>query len=474
VTVVPDISIKKAALINAISKYLTIAFGIIFTGILSRILTPRDYGVAAIVTVFTAFFGMLADLGMGAAVIQNKTLTDNEINSIFSFTICIALGFAVVFSLSGFFIAWFYRDSVYIPIACILSVSVFFNTANMIPNAVLLKEKRFLLVGIRLIVITLCTYSLTIVFALFNFKYYALVIQSVLSALFIFLWNLKTAHLKMVFKIDFNSVKKIREYSGYQFGFNFINYFARNLDKLIIGKVMGDIPLAQYEKAYRMMLYPVHNLTNVITPVLHPILSRYQNNHEYIYQKYIRLVKFLSVVSVFITIVCFWCSKEIIILVFGNQWHEAVPVFKWLSLSIWAQMITGSSGTIFQSLGDTKHLFHVTIVNTIISCIAIIIGIFSGQLTKLALTITISYNFHFIFAFAVLLSIFKKNLLDFYNKFIPQLISGLIIFGGMTLISGFIETTNMIISLLIKFAIIALAYIILMMITRQIKYLKII
>jgi PST family polysaccharide transporter len=470
----PGISIKKAALITVISKYLTIVLNIFFTGILSRILTPKDYGVIAIVAVFTTFFSMLGDLGMGTAVIQNKTLTGDNINNIFSFSIYLALGFAIIFPLFGFFIAWFYQNPVYIPIACILSVSIFFNIANMIPNALLFKEERFFLVGIRLIVVTICTYTITILFALFNFKYYALIIQSVLSAVCIFLWNLKTVNLKMIFKVDFNDIKKIREYSGYQFGFAFINYFARNLDKLIIGKAMGDIPLAQYEKAYKMMLYPVHNLTNVITPVLHPILSRYQNDMEYIYQKYIRLVKFLSILSIFISIVCFWCSREIILLIFGNQWYDSVPVFRWLSLSIWAQMITGSSGTIFQSLGDTKHLFQVTIVNTVVSCIAIIIGILSGELSKLAIGITISYNFHFVFAFAVLLSIFKKKPFNFYSKFIPQIFSGLIIFCGMFFVSSFINTPNMIISFCIKFTVIVLAYTIFMIMTKQLKYLKII
>ena len=67
-----ETSIKKAALITAGSKYINIFLGIFFSAILSRILSPYDYGIVAIVTVFTSFFMVLSNCGLGIAVIQRK------------------------------------------------------------------------------------------------------------------------------------------------------------------------------------------------------------------------------------------------------------------------------------------------------------------------------------------------------------------------------------------------------------------
>jgi PST family polysaccharide transporter len=209
--IMPEISIKKAVLINAASKYSGIVLNLVFIAILSRILTPEDYGIVAIITVFTAFFSILSDLGMGTAVIQNKTLTGIEINHIFTFSIYIAVGLGAVFCLFGFPLAWLYQNKVYIPIACIRALSLFFNTLNMIPNALLLKEKRFLLTSIRLIVVTIVTYGGTIVLALWDFKYYALIIQSILSAMLTFFWNMKSVKLRPVIKINFEYIQKIRQ-----------------------------------------------------------------------------------------------------------------------------------------------------------------------------------------------------------------------------------------------------------------------
>jgi PST family polysaccharide transporter len=471
----PDISIKKATLINAVSKYSTVVLNIVFTAILSRILTPNDYGIVAIVTVFTTFFSWLADLGMGTAVIQDKTLSNDEINHIFIFTVYIAVGLVIVFSLFGFFIAWFYQNKSYIPIACILSISVFFNTVNTIPNALLLKKKRFFMVGMRLIIITICTYIITIILALLNFKYYALIIQSILSALFVFLWNLKNVRFNFFLKINIEIIKKIRQYSVYQFGFNFINYFARNLDNLIIGKVWGDVPLAQYDKAYRFMLYPINNLTRVISSTLHPILSEHQNNKEFIYQKYLQIIKILSILGIFISIFCFWCSTEIIILVFGNQWYDAISCFKWLSLSVWAQMVASSAGAIYQSIGNTKLMFMSGLVHVGISVICIFIGIQTGNMEKFSILVSSGFVIKFFIEYFFLIKKgFGKRFSCFLYNFIPDIIISIILFFSSFVFSRFLNnlSLSLMISFICKLIFIIIIYFICLLITKQWKYIK--
>ena len=70
------------------------------------------------------------------------------------------------------------------------------------------------------------------------------------------------------------------------------------------------------------MLYPVGNLTHVITPVLHPILSEHQDDKNYIYHQYMKVVKLLSLMGVFITPYCFFMADYIILIMFGSQWQN--------------------------------------------------------------------------------------------------------------------------------------------------------
>lgn len=276
-----NISIKKAALLNAISKYSNVLFMLVANAVLARLLTAEEYGVLAIITVFVSFFHLFSDMGFGAGVIQNKELDQEDISNIFSFTVYLGLGLSVLFVALSFGVAKIYGDDVFIPVGTWLSLSVFFNTINMIPNAQLMREKRFVLVAIRNIVVYIGSYVVAIIMAFRGFSYYSLVGQSIIAACISFLWSYFTVRIRFKVIFDISSIKKIYAYSSNIFLYNLVNYFGRNMDNLLTGKFMGSQVLGYYNKAYQLMLYPVNYLTNVITPVLHPILSDYQKDEEY-------------------------------------------------------------------------------------------------------------------------------------------------------------------------------------------------
>lgn len=257
--------------------------------------------------------------------------------------------------------------------------------------------------GIRTVVITLISGIITIILAYLKFKYFAIVINSILIAFFTFIFNFWSSNIKFKLVLNKGSLIKIRGYSTYQFAFSFINYFSRNLDNLLIGKVLGQAALGFYDKAYKLMLYPVGNLTHIINPVLHPILSDYQNDKKYIYFQYKRIVKILSLLGVFVTIYCFFAAEEAILIMFGEQWGNSIPTFKILSLTIWTQMIMSSSGTIFQLLGETKVLFKSGIITTCINVIGIIIGLLLGNIESVAFMILLTFSINFIITFIILI-----------------------------------------------------------------------
>lgn len=461
-----EISIKKATMINAIAKYSTVVMNLIFTAILARILIPEDYGVVAIVAVFTAFFSILCDMGLGVSVIQNKELTDRDISSIFGFSMHIAITLALVFCILSIPISIFYNNYVYRPICCILSITIVFDTLNMVPNALLMKDKKFVLVGLRIIIVNIITGVLTIILAKLGAKYYALVLQSVISSFTTFIWNYSSTKPKILIKYNKTSIDKIKSYSGFQFAFNIVNYFARNMDNLLIGKFMGSAELGYYDKGYKLMLYPVGYLTNVITPVLHPILSDYQKNKKYIYKQYMKVVRILSILGIFISLVCFFSSKEIILIVFGHQWGKSIQYFKILSLSVWSQMVCSSTGSIFLSLGNSKLMFISGTIAAVEIVSMIFVGISFKNLSVLCVFVTVAYNTSFLINYFFLLKYgFQESYVSFLKSFIPDIIVGLMIFATMSAIHTNIQ--NIFISIIIKGLICTITYIAGLIVTKR-------
>lgn len=396
-------SLKQQTVFYGISKYANVFVTLLTTSVLSRILSPSEFGVVSVVTVFTAFFTILSDMGLGTAVIQNKSLTDDDVTDIFSFSVYVALALGAVFLILGIPVAWFYGDPIYLRICALLSISVFFNAVNIIPNAVLMKSKRFAMVGKRLITVSVSTGLIAIAMALAGFSFYAIVFQSIFQALFVFLWNYWNTKLKFRFRFDWSGIRKVQRYSTYQFSYSLINYFARNLDNLLIGKVLGSVSLAYYDKGYRLMMYPVQNLTYVINPILHPILSDYQHDKRYIYNAYMKVVRILSLMGVLISLYCFWASEEIVLFFFGDQWHEAVPVFRLLSLSVWPQLVSTSAGSIYQSTGNTELMFRSGTVHFSTTIVLIVLGVASRKLETVALLVAISLYLRFFIDYYVLI-----------------------------------------------------------------------
>ncbi|WP_179208035.1 lipopolysaccharide biosynthesis protein [Clostridium diolis] len=462
------VSVKKATMINGIAKYSNAITNIIFTAVLARILSPKDFGVIAIVGVFISFFSTLSDMGLGTSIIQNKELNRKDISSIFGFSMYIAFSLALIFCILSIPISIFYHDKVYIGICAILSITIIFDSLNMVPSAILMREKKFVVIGIRMIVVNITTGIFTIFLAIMGAKYYALVFQSVISSAITFIWNYSSTKPELLIRYDKNVIKKIKSYSGFHFAFSVINYFARNTDNLLIGKFMGGSELAYYDKGYKLMLYPVGYLTNVITPILHPILSDYQNDKKYIYEQYMKVVRILSILGVFISLFCFFFSKEIIVIMFGDQWENSIQCFRILSLSVWAQMICSSTGSIFLSIGNSKLMFISGTISAVETIIMIAIGLCFGSLPVLCVFITIAYNVSFFINYFFLLRYgFKSGLWNFFGSFIPDIIVGCIIL--ITMSSIHINLSNQYILFFIKVFICIGAYIVGLFITKRYK-----
>ena len=462
-------SIKKAVYINATARYSTLLLGTLFSAILARILSPEDYGIVAVTVVFTSFFGLLSDLGMGSGIIQNKELDQDDIGSIFAFSLRLALVLAGAFALFSIPMSMFYGNRTYIPVGILLAVSLFFNTMNVVPNALLLKKKEFKSVAIRILCACVISGIIGIGLALAGLKYYALILQSIVNSAFIFGWNYLSTRPPLARKVQRESIEKIRSYSGFLFGFNLINYFARNTDNLLIGKVMGPAQLGYYDKAYKLMLYPVNNLTHVITPVLHPILSEHQTDKQYIYDKYTQVVRVLSLLGAFITPFCWFASEEIVLILYGGQWGAAIPCLKWMSLAMWAQMVASSSGTIFQSLGDTKRQFMCGFINAVLIVCCIIVGLWQGHIETVARNVAIAYNLQFGITFYFLIHLsFGMRLRDFLITLAPH-IAIMFLVAGAGFAASFIPQQPLILSLIIKSGIMCGTYIIALHITKQLK-----
>lgn len=438
---------------TAIAKYAGIVISIVITGVLSRLLTPADFGTIVPITVLVAFFTILGDVGIGPAVIQNNRLSDADVASIFSFTLFTGAGLSLLFFLSSWGIAAFYDSETIVALCQLLSISLFFACANVVPNALLYKAKKFRYLAVRSLAVQLLAGGIAILSAWFGAGLYALVIQSILASIFLFAISYRARPLPLQLRqFDWEPLKKIRNFSAYQFLFNVFNYFSVNLDKLLINKFMGPAPLGYYDKSYKLMQMPLQNIPFIITPVMHPIFCQMQDDLPKMSFYYNKIVRFLAFIGFPLSVLLFFTGQELIYIIFGPQWEPSVPVFRILALSVGFQIVLSTSGSIFQSSGST----HLLLLSGILSTVAIVCAVLTGlfvfdTLEAVAGLLLIAFVVNFFQAYTILYCIlFKTGLTPFLRQIVSPLALAAIVGGILFLLSPFAAQTGAIVSLLLK------------------------
>ncbi|MDR0602853.1 MAG: lipopolysaccharide biosynthesis protein [Bacteroidales bacterium] len=443
----------------AITKYSSILIGLIIVAILSRLLTPDDFGTVAIVSVLVVFFNLLGSLGIAPAVIQKKDLSKQDISIIFSFTILVGLILALIFFSLSSLISSFYSQSVLKNICKLFSISILFACINLVPDALLLKEKQFKFLMFRQLLIQLICGMLGIWTALIGWGIYALLVHSISSIVFTFLVNYIRYPIKIA-KINILSLKKIASYSMYQFLFGFINYFSRNMDKLLIGKFLSSAALGYYEKSYRLMLLPVDNLTHIFTPAIQPFFSEFQDDKKRIYNSYLKIVQLLALIGFPLSVLLHFSAEELILIIFGGQWINSIPVFRILAWSTGIQIILSSSGSIFQAANDTKKLFLSGFLSALLIIAAICIGVFFYKnLETVAYTLLCAFSIIFFQSYYILITkTLKQPLTPFFKQLFTPLLLAIEVFVVEFLFSKYIEIDNIYLSLIAKVGIFGIIF----------------
>ena len=165
------------------SKIISVVMQLVITMVLARLLTPKEYGIVAILTVFSSFFTILADAGISTAIAQFQDLTHEDYERLFFLSLLLGAGLSVLFFALSFAVAWFYNDPIYVPLGAVMTLAVMFSALNMVPNGVLIKERKFGLIGTRLVVCTLVVGVIVILLALAGLGCFAIVLNSVLTSL---------------------------------------------------------------------------------------------------------------------------------------------------------------------------------------------------------------------------------------------------------------------------------------------------
>ncbi|EJG2003339.1 oligosaccharide flippase family protein [Vibrio parahaemolyticus] len=384
----------------------------------ARIFTPEEFGIIAAVQVFIIFFQMIADIGIGPAIINEKNFLPKQRDGIFTVTFLIGIIFSFLFYVLSFYIDDFYSHYDYSTISVIVSISILFYSLSIVPLTSLNKDAKFFDIAKVDSLVEICCLCIVYILYKLGFGVLALASKGLIQGMFRFLFLLflsnKTSIGRAHFGREIYHIKKIAKFAGYQFSFNLVNYFSRNLDNILIAKYFGATSLGLYEKSYQLMRYPLLLTTSAMTPAIQPILTNFNKDVCLISREHNKLAVKLLFLSLLMSVFLYTNTLSLIYLLLGEQWGEIESILKIFCLMIPIQAVMSTSGSFFQVMNKPNLLFYTGLVSSIFNVSAIVTGVSLGEIEYIAALLVCSFFFSFIQVYFVLFKfVFRKSIVSF-------------------------------------------------------------
>ena len=349
---------------------------LITTIVLARTLAPSDFGLMSMAMVVIGFLNIFRDLGTSSAIIQRKDISNKLLSSIF----WVNVGFGVLVTLVVYFlapiIAEFYNDLRLTLLLKVLSATFLISSVGISHQALLERNLEFSKLAWAEIAATLLGASVGIGFAFAGAGVWSLVFQALSTAVIsTLLLSFFLDSWRPSFLFDIPETRAVARFSLNLSGFNITNYFVRNADYLLIGKFLGAQELGYYSLAYRIMLYPLQNVTAVISRVMFPVYSRIRDENDKFRKGYLKVAGSIALITFPMMLGMIGVSDCFVSVFFGEKWRVVSLLLMIFSPIGLLQSIEATTGTIYLAQSRTDWMFRWGMATGIFSVICFVIGL---------------------------------------------------------------------------------------------------
>lgn len=343
--------------------------------VLARLLSPDDYGLVAMVTAVTGFIMVFKDLGLSTATVQKGQVNHQQISTLFWINVGISTIAMLVTAALAPAIAWFYKEPRLTWIGLALSTSFLFVGLSVQHQALLRRQMRFAAIVTRDTAAMLIGAVLAIVLAWRGAVYWALVAMQVGTAASgaIMLWLV--CKWRPGWPVRQAGVRSMLHFGLDITGFNVIHYFARNADKILLGRFYGSYVTGLYSRAYSLFMLPITQIRAPLTAVAIPALSHLQNEPIRYARYYYKLTSILAFITMPLAGFLFVCSESIIRLLLGEKWMDANAIFKILAVAAFIQAVENTRGLTLISLGMSRKYLKIGVFTSAFFVLAFAVGV---------------------------------------------------------------------------------------------------
>lgn len=418
-------SFKKTLIRNILVSggynYLSQGIAFLSSIIVSRLLTPESYGFVGIITVFTGFLSIFSDSGISLSVIRSN-YQYTYYKSVDTLALIVGTVLCLTTCLLAFPISLFFRNTALVLPMVVMSTTFIFKSMTLVRGALIVKDMKFGASGVITLKTMIFTVIATAVMAYFGAGYWSLIIpQTVAPFVTLYLQERRLrfgfhfyswAHIRVSFR-------HTRKTIGNLMGFNVVNYWSRNSDNLLVGRMYGTADLGIYNRAYNLLTFPLTLITGLIGTVLFPSLNKLKESHEAVRREYMFILKLIGFISFPVSFVLLLFSHKLVYLLWGEAWMGVAELLPYFGLLLLSQSLLSTVGNILVLVKKEEVLR----ISGWVSAAVIITSIFYGaSISLLAIAqfyslgfIVVVLPFHLFYVYINALKFPLKSMLGFWG-----------------------------------------------------------
>ncbi len=361
-----------------IDQFANLGISFIVGVILARLLSPAEFGLIGMITIFIAVSQSFINSGFSSALIRKINCTNEDYSTVFFFNLAAGIIFVLILFFSSPLIADFFNEPTLKPIVRVLSLLLLIESLTIIQRTILTKRVDFKLQARISIISSSIAGVVAISMAYSGYGVWSLVFQQVLNqglkSLLLWLWN----HWRPVLIFSKASFKELFGFGSKLLVSGLIDTLYNNIYYLIIGKFFSAQELGYYTRADNFKNIPSQGLNGIIGRVSYPVLAGMQEDKSRLKRNYQTLIRSTMFITFVLMMGMAAAAEPMIITLIGEKWRPAIVYLQMLCFVGMLYPLHALNLNMLQVSGRSDLLLKLEIIKKILAVPIILIGIYWG------------------------------------------------------------------------------------------------
>lgn len=347
----------------------------VFSIFLARLLTPEDYGLIGMLTVFITISQVFINSGISDALIQKKDCNDIDYSTGVLFNISVSIFVYLILFILAPFIANFYHEKKLCLLLRVIALNPVIGSLSLVQRAKLTKELNFRPISIISLCCSLISGLIGVLLAFWGYGVWALASMTLISTLLSVILYPCFSKWLPVFIFSLKSFKHLWNYGSKLIVTGLANAVILNLSSLLIGRFYRSAQVGYYTRAQSLGDLPSTILFSVFSSVTFPVLCNYQDDRPKLMQAYRRIIFNIVLITCPIILCLVLLAKPLVVVLLTEKWLPSVPLLQLLLLARMFLPITSTHTFLLRSTGRTDLDMKLYIITGPLYVLSILVAI---------------------------------------------------------------------------------------------------